>query len=313
MMNQVPHYCTLVVVILHIVMIVCVPINKNEYHHNSDVCDWEGSGNQNTDSERVVVPVYLRCTHGTIKWIYPKGGLRVVLRHGTSNKDFRGCIRVAKNTSNVRMYIEGHRQLHKLYASDDGKHSDLLRCFVSNDGQIAIFLESEPWTSKNGRLNRDVVRFDYHLQSVSSQEELLHDYSECRPCDDLQLVSTFCTSDFIIEGTISSLYHNLELERSELTIRARKVIKDPVDYNINTLGNDSAKDLYNNSEYGIVKYFTLHRPLKCGTKAGSGTEFLFFGRWVLGNPVISCAPKIEYWKHVKSKAIESGLNQCQLV
>jgi diacylglycerol kinase (ATP) len=312
------YYYTVFAVIFWTLALNCVikslPLTYN--HQISDLCDWEGSGSLEIDSDRVVVPVYLRCSHGTIKWFYPKGGLRVVLRHGTSNKNFRGCIRIARNTSDsVRMYIEGNQQLHKLYAFDDGKHIDLLRCFVSINGKIAIFVESEP--SVTNDLNRDIVKFSYDLQSVSTKNELLEDYEECRPCDESEMLSSFCTSDFIIEGTINTLFHNKQLERSELTVRAHRIIKDPIDNSYTTIGNKNSNNSASVdaviSHYGIVKYFNLYRPLKCGTKAGSGTEFLFFGRWILGNPVISCAPKLTYWKHVKSKALESGTNQCQLV
>ena len=294
---------------------ICSPISYSSvnYHQISDVCDWEGSGSIELDSDRAVVPVYLRCSHGTIKWFYPKGGLRVVLRYGTSNKNFRGCIRVARNTSNsVRMYIEGNQQLHKLYSYDDQKHIDLLRCFVSIDGKIAIFVESEPLLTHD--LNdKQIVKFSYDLQSVSSKQELISEDEECKPCDDNQMLSLYCTSDFIIEGTIHTLLHSNQLERSELTVRAHKIIKDPIDNTYQTLGqNNSVSVDAVMSRYGIVKYFTLHRPLKCQTKAGSGTEFLFMGRWLLGSPVISCAPKLSHWKHVKSRAQESGTNQCQL-
>jgi len=283
--------------------------NHHHQHHSSDGCDWEGSGLRQ-ESERVVVPVYLRCSHGSIKWHYPRGALRVVLRHGTSSKDFRGCIRVANNISSVRMYIEGHRKLHNLYSHDDGKHPDLLRCFVSNHGQIALYIEAEPPNIDD--LRHEIVAFSYALNSVSSQSALLNDYEECRPCDDHEMHTSFCTSDFIIQGTIMSLNHNKDLERTELHVKMTRVFKDPMDKAfVLKSGNFSSHDLFT-SEYGIEKYFTLHRPLKCGTKAGTGTEFLFLGRWILGNPVIVCAPKVTYWKHVKSKAIDTGANQCEL-
>lgn len=289
-----------------------ISYSASNYHQISDTCDWEGSGSVEKESDRVVIPVYLRCSHGTIKWFYPKGGLRVVLLYGHSNKNFRGCIRVARNTSSsVRMYVEGNQQLHKLYSFDDGKDIDLLRCFVSINGKIAIFVESEPSLSAD-LIAKDVVKFSYDLQSVSSKEELISEDEECKPCDDNQMLSLFCTSDFIIEGTIHSLMHNKPLERSEVTVRAHRVIKDPLDNTYTTIGQNTVSVDAIISGYGIVKYFTLHRPLKCQTRAGSGTEFLFMGRWLLNNPVITCAPKLSHWKQVKSKAIDSGANQCQL-
>lgn len=316
---KVPYYKTWLTLVLTLTIISTtstpVSYSSTNYHQISDVCDWEGSGSVEMESDRVVVPVYLRCSHGTIKWIYPKGGLRVVLLYGSSNKNFRGCIRVARNSSrSVRMYVEGNQQLHRLYSFDDGKHIDLLRCFVSINGKIAIFVESEPSLS-NDLIAGDVVKFSYDLQSVSSKEELISEDEECKPCDDEQMLSLFCTSDFLVEGTIHALMHNKPLERSEVTVRAHRVIKDPNDntyttFDRNSQSVDSVEAII--SSYGITKYFTLHRPLKCQTRAGSGTEFLFMGRWLLGNPVITCAPKLSHWNQVKKQAIESAANQCQL-
>jgi hypothetical protein len=148
----------------------------------------------------------------------------VVLRYSTSNREFRGCIRVARNTSrSVRLYVEGHKQLHPLYSYDDHKDVDLLRCFVSIGGQIAIFVESEP-TLPNDLIHKDIVQFSYDLQSVSSKEELMAEDQECKPCDDSQVLSLFCSSDIIIEGTIESLFHNQPLQRSDWRARQMSAI-----------------------------------------------------------------------------------------
>jgi len=42
------------------------------------------------DSSRGSVhPVYLRCSQGSVSWLYPRGALRVVLRLGTAGKEFQ--------------------------------------------------------------------------------------------------------------------------------------------------------------------------------------------------------------------------------
>jgi hypothetical protein len=236
-----------------------------------------------------------------VKWLYPSSALQVTLRHGTAAKtDYRGCIRIATNaTSRVRVFIEGvYQSLHKIYSNDDGQHPDSTRCFVSHDGQVSLYLEADQFEPL---IAREAFQFSYHLEPVTSKSELIAD-EECRPCTDEEMHTFFCKSDFIVRGTISALQNNEALERTELTIKATKVYKT---------SNPIASPASLIAKSGD-KLIVLHRPLRCNSKAGQGSEFLFMGNWVLGNPVVKCAPKVSYWKHVKSKAIASSSNQCQL-
>ena len=51
---------------------------------------------QQAQSHRGVKPVYLRCSQGSVSWLYPRGALRVVLRYGTAGKEFQ--VRKRKTT-----------------------------------------------------------------------------------------------------------------------------------------------------------------------------------------------------------------------
>lgn len=66
-----------------------------------------------------------------------------------------------------------------------------------------------------------------------------------------------------------------------------------------------------NSSTVPPQYVILHRPLNCGTKAGTG-EYLFLGKWELQNPILYCIPRVAEWKKVRRKAMESGMNECLL-
>lgn len=284
------------------------PLDASSSIETSDSCDWEGSGLTDHGSDRVVVPIYLRCTQGTVKWVYPKNALQVILKQGPSlHPEFRGCIRIAGNaTAKVRIYVEGvYQSLHKLYSYDDGKPRDLVRCFVSHGGQAALYMESEQ-TVPN--YTKELFQLNYHLEAITSKKALHDDQDECRPCSDREMHTFFCTSDFIIRGTISSMYNNERLERTELRIKTSQVTKSL--YSVVSPPLDG--HLSNHKSTSDDKYVVLHRPAKCHSKAGIGSEFLFLGHWVLGNPIIKCAPKVSYWKHVKSRAIASAANQCQL-
>ncbi|XP_076309643.1 meteorin-like protein isoform X1 [Tachypleus tridentatus] len=267
--------------------------------HTGDECDWVGSGLRE-DASREVQPIYLRCAHGSVEWNYPRGALQVFLRHGTSGREFRGCLRAREHFNGAQIYVEGHRKLHLLYSKTDGKHPELLRCFTSYHGQVALYVEAEP---VNDTLQKLVASFSYNLQPVST-EALFDDLYECRPCTEEEMLRFYCTSVFVIQGTVSGLRNENALLRTELLIKVTKVFR-------NSEGSVVLNTREVTAETGKKNYTILYRPLKCGTKAGSG-EFIFMGRMMLGNPVLHCAPRLAEWHKVRKKAILEGTNQCQL-
>ncbi|XP_054720492.1 uncharacterized protein LOC129230110 isoform X1 [Uloborus diversus] len=125
--------------------------------HSSDACDWVGSGLHHR-VPRGVQPLYLRCTRGHIKWHYPRGALRALLRPRLTN--FQGCIRVSANSTGARLFLEGEKRLYPLYRADDGKPEDYHRCFTSRRGQVALYIEADPPLDI---LRKDVVEFSYDL------------------------------------------------------------------------------------------------------------------------------------------------------
>ncbi|CAL1266928.1 unnamed protein product [Larinioides sclopetarius] len=252
---------------------------------SSDTCDWVGSGLLQGVTKGVQ-PLYLRCTQGHIKWHYPRGALRALLRPPLSK--FQGCVRIAANSTGARLYLEGEKRLFPLFKAGDGKPEDLHRCFTSRRGQVALYVEADPPLDI---LRKDTIEFTYDLVS---QKNLADDMEECQPCSDEEILKSYCTSDFVIQGTVSALNHNESTQTSELTIRATSIKIDAP-----------------HKSWTNVKYVTLHRPLKCGTKAGMG-EFLFLGRWRLGHPIVHCAPRLSHWKEIRRKSIEARTNLCQL-
>lgn len=370
-----------------------------------DACDWTGSGldlpnDDPSSTSRVVRPLYLRCNQGKIKWSYPLGALRLLLKlhrgtsttgsaafstslppevvteinairqrqkdwsPSTSAREFRGCIRVEPGFEGARIYLEGDRKLHLLHAGRaDPRPLELVRCFVSVRGRAALYVEAEPdkrafrtsrkHSRKNsaksgggggGRFRKRVAAFSYDLQAIG-QETYDDEFKECRPCTEEEMLQNYCTSDFVVKGTVTTLYHNTDFDRSELTIKASKVLRDHVTRPIfigshvdqsETSGVpvhtasprltspagqllDAAyaqfeahfQDKNGSQSLTSVHYGVLQRPLKCGTKVGQG-EFLFMGRLTLGNPRITCAPRIGDWKKIRRKAVLAGTNQCNL-
>ncbi|XP_055950053.1 meteorin-like protein [Argiope bruennichi] len=260
----------------------------------SDECDWFGSGLEDTSSPTIgVQSVYLRCREGKIRWEYPRGALRVVLRIGHFHKDFQGCLKVSANSSGASLYLEGHKKLHLLYRNNNSVNSQ--QCFRSIGGHVALFLEAH---APSELLKKDLFELMYDLEPIQPKS-----FSECRPCTDRELIYAFCTSDFVARGSIFSLHQNEHFQRTELTITASEIIRDSVP----RVFSEGLSPLNKKIAWkGVV-----HRPQHCGTKTGSG-EFIFFGRWRLGDPILRCAPRWTEWKKVRRKATFSENVDCVL-
>ncbi|GFT92722.1 meteorin-like protein [Nephila pilipes] len=262
----------------------CSAAASNFPRRISDECDWFGSGLEGASSTNTgVQPVYLRCKEGDVRWEYPRGALRVVLRMGHSNREFQGCLKIMANSSGANLYLEGNKKLHLLQKH---KHSDFdnsQRCFRSVWGQVAFFIEAQAPVES---LKKEVFQMKYDLELLQSQS-----FSECRPCTDRELIYAFCTSDFVVRGSISSIYQNEPLQRTELVIRTSKIFRDS-EPRVFTPSSSQSETFWT----GVV-----YRPLHCGTKAGFG-EFFFFGRWRLGYPFLKCAPRWTEWKKVRRRA-----------
>lgn len=285
----------------------------------SDSCDWSGSGLDAAGSGRVIVPIYLRCLQGSIRWSHPNNGLRLLL--SDPDHEFRGCIRIRRSGShhhfsvpNVRVSVEEERgqSLRSLYHPADGLDADLSRCFSSRHKESVLFIEAMHLQQHQPvpYQKESVFELDYHLEPVASDKVLHNQMDECRPCTDSELVQSFCTSDFLVRGSISSLLQNELLSRTEIAVHIKSLIRDSGSHSLITNNNNKSHPHEKTDPQTVV----LHRPLKCQSKSviGSESDFLFMGRWQLGIPVIRCAPKWSEWKHVRHRSLQSGSTSCRL-
>ena len=133
--------------------------------------------------------------------------------------------------------------------------------------------------------------------------------SECRPCTVQETLDMFCSSDFVARGTISSIFNDDQLDRTLLTVRATRVIRQvsPVFRSKRShqlirapskwRGMDGVEaDLSAPSGRSDNEHLaTLHVPRRCQAKHGGG-EFVFMGRQRLGDAILWCAPRLEEWQ-----------------
>jgi len=208
-------------------------------------------------------------------------------------------------------------------------------CFQSRNGQVALFLEADPTATSGDPLRRLKAQFHYDLQLL-----LLHHpdhpdhpdspllnavpdpWQECRPCSRKETLEMFCSSDFVARGSISSIFNDAQLDRTLMTVRASRVIRQassvfrPTQRKRKWIAAPSKwkgmdgveEDLSDGAQDHVA---TLHLPLSCHVKHGSG-QFLFMGRKRLGDAVLWCAPRLEEWQHWILQANAEGTAQCRL-
>jgi len=304
---------------------------------SADGCDWTGSGLELGGEGGGVRPVYLRCSQGSVTWLYPRGALRVLLRYGTQSKDFQGCLKLSGDYSGANIYVEVHRKL-KLLSSSSGaeaarpEEKTRRHCFESRNGQVALFLEADPTSASQDPLRRQSAQFHYDLQLLTdpdSDNSIPDPWQECRPCSRKETLELFCSSDFVARGSISSIFNDAQLDRTLMTVRATRVIRQAssvfrplpsashhrkrkwIAAPSKWKGMDGVEEDLSDAGAGQDHVATLHLPLSCHVKAGSG-EFLFMGRKRLGDAVLWCAPRLEEWQHWISQANTQGSAQCRL-
>jgi hypothetical protein len=99
-------------------------------------------------------------------------------------------------------------------------------------------------------------------------------------------------------------YSLLQMEQNEIEVF-------PVVTNAVLDSSSSSRNTSENSYVHRYLYGTVFVPIHCGAKHGPG-EFIFMGRFVLDDPVLTCAPRLEDWLRARRMAIEEGSAQCSL-
>lgn len=270
-----------------------------------DECDWTGSGLSIPPSDKGVTPVYLRCSAGKIRWLYPRGALRILLRLPNQERNFRACLKLRTTDKPgrpvARVYLEGPRSLIPLYV-DDSKNKPI-RCFNSKNGQAAIYIEATDERS----FDRQLTEIEYDLQQLPKNHYGYDLSEECRPCSKEELAHIFCTSDLVTRGIIHSVEDNHDLELSQMTVKITKLIR-------HTSAEESLQEIDSNSVIPSSvkhKFVTLNIPQHCGVNHGLG-EFVFMARRKLGDLTLLCAPRLETWVVLANKLNAEGKSHCVL-
>ncbi|XP_068065789.1 meteorin-like protein isoform X3 [Anomalospiza imberbis] len=195
---------------------------------SADRCSWRGSGLSWEPRSRAVEQVHLRCTAGSLEWMYPARALRVLLEPNLASAQHTTvCIKPASDFQGASIYVERAGQLHLVVSEAEGARPRHVSCFSAHSPQrVALFLQASPQRD----ISRRTASFQYELLSNQSTagpdlKKMALVEAMCRPCDNVELLMAICSSDFVLKGSIRSVSHDPENHMSQVDVRVQKVYR----------------------------------------------------------------------------------------
>ncbi|XP_043384345.1 meteorin-like protein isoform X2 [Chelonia mydas] len=249
---------------------------------------------------RTVEQVHLRCTEGSLEWLYPARALRVVLEPNlSSTRHTTVCIKPASDFQGASIYVERAGQLHLVVSEAEEARLRHVSCFSAHTPQrVALFLQASPQRD----ISRRMASFQYEL--LSNQSAAGPDFQKmalveamCRPCDNMELLMAICSSDFVVRGSIQNVSHDPENHMSQVEVSVQKVYRQK--------NRIFRQDEATGEWRGPIK--TL---LQCKVKKGAG-DFLFTGNEHFGEAWLGCAPRFKDFNFIYQTARDRGTNPCE--
>ncbi|XP_034046233.1 meteorin-like protein [Thalassophryne amazonica] len=261
--------------------------------YSSDQCSWKGSGLTHEGHTRDVEQVYLRCSQGSLEWLYPTGAIIVNLRPNTvspATARLSICIKTSTDSSGTNIYLDRNGRLRLLLREEDQAQGKV-HCFGIQEG--ALFIEAVPHMD----ISRRITVFQYELFSdrLGPQAHLLS--APCKPCTDAEMLLAVCTNDFVARGSIKKVEQ--EEERSSVTVEISRVYRQKIHVFVPTA-------VRTRSWFGHIKM-----PLQCGVRSAEG-DFLFTGTVRFGEAWMGCAPRYKDFLQLYREAQQQGINPCHV-
>ncbi|XP_068999805.1 meteorin-like protein [Embiotoca jacksoni] len=274
------------------------------FHHcAADLCSWTGGGFAAGLDSRIVLQVRLRCTEGSVRWVYPGQALRVVLEPNlSSSQRTTACIKPSPSFGGASVFIERAGRLELLVTGDGRPEQQKLFCFrVDGPHRPAIYIQASPQI--DGHWSRRTMGFRYELLGNSSAAPN-HGHgglqNSCRPCNDTELLMAICNSDFVVRGYIKNVSHNSKRQTSLVEVSAGRVYWQRSGVFEQQVGPPRSSLSWSGH---------IHTLLQCHVKPGDG-EFLFTGSEHFGEAWLGCAPRYKNFLSVYHDARTARRNSC---
>ncbi|XP_078729069.1 meteorin-like isoform X1 [Lampetra fluviatilis] len=289
---------------------------------SDEPCSWTGSGL--SQNPRSVSQIYLRCTQGSVDWLYPQGALQIQLPvppppspAATAPATLPGdpgageaslCVRAARGSRGASVFAEQPWGLELLLA--EAEAPGRVRCTPLPLGRI--YVQAAPQTD----ISRHVARFRFELRAAGDTNGVDAGRDECRPCTDAEILRSACSSDFVIGGHILSVHPDRDADEAVIAVRVARVYRHrgDVDHRLRRLLlPPPAGDLSVGNATGAQEppppLLLVRTPLRCGARAGRG-EFLLAGSLHFGRPRLDCAPRLPDFRRAYERA--AGAGPCEI-
>ncbi|XP_064171754.1 meteorin-like [Anguilla rostrata] len=277
--------------------------------YSEDQCSWRGSGLSQPPGS--VEQIALRCSEGSLDWLYPKGALRLALsprlpspaagpRGAGPGGHITACIRPAESFGGAQLYLERGGVLELLAGDrpDPARPPGVLCVHRRPEEGVTLFLQATPHQD----ISRRIAAFRYELRGDwGTRPALTSDPvsggGACRPCNDTEILMAVCTSDFVVRGTIRSVSDDRDLQTSVIRVAASRVFRQ--------------KRVLFSGAGRLAKAGEVRTPLSCGVRPGPGS-FLFTGRVRFGEAWLGCAPRYRDFRRAYDLAEGAGRIPCEL-
>lgn len=235
----------------------------------------------------------MRCSQGSLEWLYPTGAIIVNLRPNTVSPaaaKLSVCIKPSTESSGANIYLDRTGKLRLLLHEEDQALGKVL-CFGIQEG--ALFIEAIPHMD----ISRRTTAFQYELVSNRLGGDPQSLSAPCQPCSDTEMLLAVCTNDFVARGTIRKVER--QEDRWSVTVEVSRLYRQKSQVFVS--GGVRVR-----SWTGQIKM-----PLQCGVKAGEG-DFLFTGAVRFGEAWMGCAPRYKDFLRVFNEAQKQGTNPCHV-
>ncbi|XP_035381570.1 meteorin-like protein [Electrophorus electricus] len=264
--------------------------------YSSDQCSWKGSGLSHEGHTQDVEQVYLRCSQGSLEWLYPTGAVIVNLRPNTAPASTAAaahlgvCIKPSRESSGTRIYLDRLGEL-RLLLHERQQAEGHVQCFGIQEG--ALFIEAVPQTD----ISRKITAFQYELVRYRPGADPHSLAAPCQPCTDVELLLAVCTNDFVARGSILGVEQGEEQTSVAVTLSHLYRQKSQVF----VFGGVRARRWAGH----------INLPRECGVRPGQG-DFLFTGTVRFGEAWLTCGPRYRDFLRVYQEARSQGTNPCHI-
>ncbi|XP_056136621.1 meteorin-like protein [Lampris incognitus] len=292
--------------------IAAVLLCRASAQYSSDQCSWRGSGLSHESHRRDVGQIYLRCSQGSLEWLYPTGAIIVNLRPNTEPSSggtpgFHACVKPRADSQGAQVYLERAGEL-RLLLGERAQAQGTVHCFSLEEG--VLFVEAVAQTD----ISRRITAFQYELVPSQGPAAYMYPYlhpgtAPCKPCSDEEVLMAVCTSDFVGSGYIQGVVKPSFTSSSSSTSGANNHSSFVV--TLSRLFRQKSKVFVWGGTRGRGWSGYVRVPLRCSVHAG-GDEYLLTGFVHFGEAWLGCAPRYKDFTKLYRKAQEAGNTPCQM-